>query len=181
MAHLTERGYQPDTLAHIALASELVTFPLWGFAGKMVGYQRYDWKAEKTRSNQGRYFTWVSDLYKEWGWAGYADLFNEKYASLPVFVTEGIWNKCKVNNAGFPCIATLTATLPPSTIQCIRYACVGRPLIALCDNDESGAGMKISRWCNHHFITPTPYKDVGDMEQGEATQYVRRIANVVEN
>lgn len=137
----------------------------------MVGYQRYNWRSEKTRSNVGRYFTWVSDLYKEWGWWG---LRNVRVSETgPVFVTEGVWNAAKVQNTGYSCIATLTATLPPSTIQCIKYA-VNRPLIALCDNDpESKAGLALAKWCTHSFVTPSPYKDVGDMEQGEVNHYIR--------
>lgn len=57
-AHLLARGFDADHL-RVVLAPGVATFYLWGFDGRLRGYQHYKPHAEKNCKNpkDARYFT----------------------------------------------------------------------------------------------------------------------------
>lgn len=57
-AHLLSRGFDADRL-RVVLGSGVATFYLWGFDGRLRGYQHYKPHAEKNCKNpkDARYFT----------------------------------------------------------------------------------------------------------------------------
>ena len=70
--HLKRRGLTPEIRCWVDHETEIVRFPMWAFGGKLIGYSRYDWRAEKLRSNEkhGRYINKVNPAYKKtalWG------------------------------------------------------------------------------------------------------------------
>lgn len=172
--HLEQRGLTPTINVWVDWAGEVLTFPLWGWAGKLVGYQRYRWRGVKTRSNavDGKYFTWVSDRYKDSGIYGREYLGD--YAG-PVFIVEGAWNAVRVINCGYSALAMLTGTPPRSIIDHVRLICGNRPLIAICDNDASQTGLKMGKWTDHYICSALPYKDIGELTQEQAHHFLERF------
>lgn len=59
--HLLSRGLDPF-LYRVWLPDTCATFPLWGFDGRLRGFQQYRPSAPKKseRPSEGRYFTWSS-------------------------------------------------------------------------------------------------------------------------
>lgn len=115
---------------------EVVTFPIYSPAGVWIGYESYTWKEEKKRCNGGRYFTWISEAYKQSAFWGYEHACGEG----PLFIVESIWNAARLINAGRQVIATLGATPHRQMQQLIKSMWPGRYRIVICDNDANKAG-----------------------------------------
>ena len=96
--HLLERGLNPE-LYTVSWDEETACFALWNLSGQWVGYQQYRPFAPKTCHNdprEGRYFTWAKNRLAVWGletWDFRQDL---------LFVTEGVFDACKLHNLGLP-------------------------------------------------------------------------------
>jgi len=149
---------------------EIVTFPLLTIDRKMVGYQRYDWKAEKTSKcgRKPRYFTWISEAYKNCCVYG----LDNCYGYGPLFAVEGIWDAIRVTMNWFDCVATLTATPTKQTIQWLRMIAGNRPLIALADEDK-----KLGRsWADKQYVPPA--HDLSDMEHDAAGRWLDSVATI---
>lgn len=161
--HLKQRGWTPILHSWVDWTSEIVTFPLYSTSGKMIGYQRYDWKAEKTRDNgKPRYFTYISEAYKGCYVYGLENIFGHG----ALFVTEGIFDSIRVSLNWFDCLATLTATPTKQTIQWLKMFAVNRPLIAIADEDgKLGRG-----WADKQYVPPA--HDISDMEHDAAGRWL---------
>jgi hypothetical protein len=143
---------------------------------KLIGYQRYDWRADKKRDNgpKGRYFTWVSEPYKKCYAYGYDNLFGHG----PLFVTEGIWDAIRVTANWFDCLALLTATPTKQTKQWLRFVASGRPIIAIADSDKKlGTG-----WADHQIVPNSrhpDFKDISDMPHEKAGEFLNEYSKKI--
>lgn len=173
--HIADRGYlegMPNIV--VDYDNEVVVFLLYSTTGVFIGYQNYFWKAEKERSNKGRYFTWLTEEYKPmsvWGWHSLSK-FSEQDV---LFIVEGMWDAVRVHGAGYACLAVLTATPQKQTIEYIKQNSWRRTKIGLIDNDENGAGLGVAKFFEHNSITPKPYKDLGDMPPHIASAYLEGV------
>lgn len=132
---------------YIDFQEEVVTFPLWTTNGKMCGYQRYDWKADKLKNNnlKGKYYTYRDkNILSYWG----SEYLITKPSSN-LYVVEGIWDAISVINTGRRCVATLSNN-PKFLKQWLR--CLPCKTIALCDGDSSG--KKLAGCCDTSTILP---------------------------
>ena len=120
----------------------------------MVGFQQYRPDASKVAQNhprEGRYFTYLkSKALAVWGL--------ESFHLTPnvLFVTEGIFDAARLTHRGVSAIAVLTNN--PTRDLCNRFACTGRLIVTVCDNDE--AGRKLARFGDRAFYTAE--KDLGE-------------------
>ena len=73
-----------------------------------------------------------------------------------VFITEGVFDAARLTKRG--CCAFAMLTNNPSTSMRNFLMCLGKPIIAVCDNDPSGIKL---RKAGHCFET-VPAKDLGD-------------------
>jgi hypothetical protein len=133
--HLLLRGLDPS-LYRVWLSDTCATFPLWGFDGRLRGFQQYRPSAPKKseRPSEGRYFTW-SSAPSVWG-----------LDTLPshgvVFVCESIFKAVAAHRAGFNAISANGSSLAPSLqgqmmlMTQYRFICVG---------DDDAAGLKFSK------------------------------------
>jgi hypothetical protein len=168
--HLIDRGWAPYLRSWVDWEHEIVTFPLWVPGGKLIGYQRYIWNADKLRDNnsKGRYFTWVADTHKKCYVYGYDSVFG----CGPLFVTEGVWDCVKVHINWFDCVATLTSTPHKQTKQWLRFIAGRRPIVAIADND----GVLGRGWADE-VVHINNYKDIGDMPREEAGQLLKEVCD----
>lgn len=133
--HLKDRGLSEGMkeVVFIGYENEVVTFPLWSCTGQLLGYQKYDWRADKLKNNDGhgRYYTYRrKDWLTFWG-LGLINLNSNK----PLYLVEGVWDAISVNNAGYDCIAVLSNN-PQQLKNLLR--CLPRKVIAICEGDKAG-------------------------------------------
>jgi len=161
--HLAERGlvasgnkftYWQDT------KNQLVTFPLWTMYGQLVGYQQYDWRAGKEKSNdcKGRYCTYRrKDSLTAWG------LEYLSMTEVPkLYVCEGVFDAVSVMNAGKACVATLSNNPKQLKRWLASFPC---KTVALCEGDK--AGKMLVNCCDEAVYLPTGHDansmDVNDL------------------
>lgn len=155
--HLLSRGLDPS-LYRVWLSDTCATFPLWGFDGRLRGFQQYRPSAPKKseRPSEGRYFTW-SSIPCLWG----LELL-PKFG--PVFVCESIFKAVAVHNAGFNAVSANGSSLALSLQTQMRilsqyqFICVG---------DDDSAGLKFSK----SFAKGGTAPDLDELDTAE----VRRI------
>lgn len=134
--HLKDRRLNTN-LHHVWVSEELrcATFPSWNLSGQLVGYQRYRPDASKERKNdprEGRYFTRVKDKrVGVWGLESW-------YLSNTLFLTEGIFDACAFTSNNASAIAVLSYDVSDSTRSWLSTVRKVRPVVAVCDNDDSG-------------------------------------------
>jgi hypothetical protein len=143
-----------------------VTFPIWNLSGQLVGYQRYRPLADKTRKNdprEGRYFTRIGrDRVGVWGMESWK--FSET-----LFVTEGVFDACRLTSIGYSAIAILSYQVNPTTYSWLRMVRGYRPVVAVCDGDTSGHKM---RNYGHTYHTCPTGSDLGNA----SPEYVQEVA-----
>ncbi|AGN51472.1 hypothetical protein VPLG_00033 [Vibrio phage eugene 12A10] len=159
--HLLRRGLFVEYLDNVFIdyTEEIVTFPLWSCTGQLLGYQKYDWSADKLRNNdnKGKYYTYRrKDWLTFWG-LDFADLSSTE----PLYLVEGVWDAVSVLNAGYRCIAVLGNN--PQQLKNLLN-CLPCSTVALCDGDK--AGKMLSRVCDDRIILPDG-KDCNDMSKQE--------------
>ena len=97
--------------------------------------------------------------------------FGDRY----IFLTEGIFDCARIHRAGEPGIATLCND--PSTSMQNWLMALPQKKIVIYDNDSAGRKLKkVGDFC---FTVPAPYKDLGEMPQEKATQFIKFIKDQV--
>jgi hypothetical protein len=161
-AHLLERGLDPS-LYTVSWDDETACFALWNLSGQWAGYQQYRPFAPKTCRNdprEGRYFTWAKNKLAVWG------LETWHFRSDVLFVTQGVFDACKLHNLGLPAVAVLGND--PRQLR-PWMGSLGRVTVAVCDDDAAGA--KLAKLCSR-AVTVQGGKDLGDMTQEQVHDFV---------
>lgn len=144
----------------------VATFPFWNLSGQFVGYLSYRPLSNKVKSNdiKGRYYTYRSkkDICV-WG------LESWKFSNT-LFLTEGIFDACRLTRRGYSAIAGLSNNLNVPTERWIKFIKNTRPVVVICDNDESGEDLKSLG----HFSYKTIAKDLGDATDEEVDYIIKR-------
>lgn len=145
--------------------AQVITFPLWTIDGKLCGYQRYDWRADKLKSNnsKGKYYTYRKDSQLTcWG----VEFLNIN-PFAPLYVTEGIWDAISVIGTGRSCVAVLSNN-PKGLAQWLSL--LPRKKIAICDGDV--AGKLLSKCCDGSFTLPEG-KDCNDYDSNTLSRILK--------
>lgn len=143
----------------------VVTFPLWNLSGQLVGYQQHrpfvlDKKLDNVK--EGRYFTHLKEArIGLWGLESWGD--NET-----LFLTEGVFDACKLTWFGASALAVLQNDPSKSTKRWFWMVRKFRKIIAVCDGDM--AGKRLAEVA-HNSIQLPDGKDLGDMDD----DYVRNL------
>lgn len=178
--HLKERYM--DTNLHTVWVSEenrCATFPLWNLSGQMVGYQRYQPDEDKLMHNDpttGRYFTRcgskdVGTYGKEQWSRGPVGMWGLESWNLSntLFITEGIFDACRITYYGYSAMAVLSYALSDSQRNWVWTIRQTRPVVCVCDNDSSG--RKLGRF-GHSMVTVDGH-DLGDASE----DYVKELVS----
>jgi len=172
LQHLRSRHF--DTELHTAWVDEnegVSTFPLWNLSGKLVGYQQYRPSGEKKMFNnpkEGRYFTFRKDrVVGVWG----LESWN---LSNTLFITEGVFDACRLTSRGYSAIAMLANDLDPSTKEWIYTVRASRFVVAVCDNDP--AGRRLAR--HGHVAHVVETGDLGDASEEYVTKLIKTYTGI---
>ena len=152
LAHLESRHLQ-SRWYRFNYDDDTATFYLYNLSGQITGYHQYRPNADKTIKNspkEGRYFTYGRGV---WG----LECCDFSGRTGPLFITEGIFDACRLHNFGLSAIATLSNDVPALRAW-IRAT--GMFSISICDNDI--AGKKLAKLGDMAYIVKGE-KDLGDM------------------
>lgn len=144
----------------------VATFYLYNLSGKLVGFQQYRPQAEKKQHNdprESKYFTFSK--------SGVAVFGLESLHLTPkvVFVTEGIFDAARLTSKGASAIAVLSNN-PSQDVKNFLH-CLGRLVVAVCDNDV--AGKKLAKF--GHVAVFTEEKDLGDSSDEFVESLLKRF------
>lgn len=157
--HLVSRHM--DLNVHRALLSpEVATILMYNLSGQVVGYQRYNPSFPSAFPGDGRQSSLRDRRYYNYVTKGQIGLFGLESFSLNspcVFVTEGVFDACRLTKRGVCAIAMLTNTPSSSMKNFLR--CLAKPLIAVCDDDAAGRKL---RSVGHYYETVQGGKDLGE-------------------
>ncbi|MAG26458.1 hypothetical protein CMI47_12990 [Candidatus Pacearchaeota archaeon] len=181
--HLRSRGIDLEkTNTILDKETRTAVFLLYNLSGQLIGYQRYNPKGIKGKEASKvvpilrRYYTYVTRADNRnvaiavWGLDTYNKL--DKY----LFITEGIFDANKIHNAGYPAIAILNATGDKRLRTWLRM--LPQAIISISDNDP--AGKMIKKLSDRMYVTPNPYKDLGEMPQNEVNSFLKQIVQNIE-
>ena len=155
--HLYDRGMRVNRYHNLGIGEGVVTFPLYEFGGRMVGYQDYRPFAPRNSKNvrEARYFTYLPK--KVFGYFGLEFL---EWPG-PVYLVEGVFKAAKLHRLGLPAIALMGSETKQHMNQ-LKF--MGRPYIGIGDNDK--AGQKFADELNG-FTSPTDLDEMTDDEVKE--------------
>jgi hypothetical protein len=134
----------------------VAVFPVWNLSNQLVGYQQYRPDADKEKANnplEGRYFTRVKDAkVGVWGLESWK-------LSDTLFVTEGVFDACRVTNLGYSAVATFGNDVSATTKSWLSLVRSHRRVVCVCDNDS--AGRRLARYGTDSVVVEG-YKDLGE-------------------
>lgn len=163
--HLAARHYNPALYSGLTLndKEDCCTFMLWNLSGMLVGYQTYSPMLPKVHVDDpkaARYYTHVTkpassktaDLAV---WGLETVNWNDKF----LFLTEGVFDACRLHLHGLPAVAVLGANPRHLTewlygMQATTVACV--------QNDK--AGLALAKYGQRSLVMPLN-EDVGSMTE----------------
>lgn len=147
------------------------TFLCWNFSGQLTGYQSYKPNGDKKIFNDpilGRYYTYRNKNYPTitiWGIESYY------ISDGPIFITEGIFDAARLTERKQTAFSTL-CNAPPKDYK-NWFKMLGRPVIAICDNDN--AGLELANYANHFEVVPEG--DLGDAPDDYVSFLIERYAS----
>jgi DNA primase len=146
--------------------NRVATFFLYNLSGQVVGYQQYRPDATKKPQNnpkEGKYFTYRrKDTLGVWG------LESLSLDSKVVFLTEGVFDACRLTKLGATALAVLTNNPSPDLRNWLRM--LNRKVVAVCDNDT--AGKKLAKFGDESVFTEG--SDLGDAPESYVKQLLMR-------
>ena len=144
----------------VLLSSEVATILMYNLSGQIVGYQRYNPSFPSAFPGDGKQSNMRDRRYYNYVSRGHIGLFGVETFNLNVpcvFITEGVFDACRLTNRGACAFAMLTNN--PSTSMRNFLISLGKPIIAVCDDDKSGVKL---RKAGHYFETVKGAKDLGE-------------------
>jgi hypothetical protein len=170
LQHLRGRGIDPDnTKLIIDEESGDVFFFLYNLSGQLVGYQKYNPNYPKTRNEDPhlmKYFTWMTDQGKG-KYIGVWGLESVNLSDDYLFVTEGLFDAARIQEAGYPAISVLSNDPSPSLKSWLMT--LPQKKIVIYDNDK--AGRKLRRVGDFSYTVPHS-KDINDLTPEEAKIFI---------
>ena len=147
----------------VCLENNLVSFLIYSFNHRLVGYQQYNPngdKKERRNPSLGRYYTYLTEP-SVWG------LESIKPSSPIVFVTEGIFKAVRLHNFGYPAVATLTNNPKSIKKQILNLA---PTIIVITDPDEAGTKLK-----KYGHVSYTPNRPLDELTEFELHEFLYSI------
>jgi hypothetical protein len=180
--HLQDRGVDlSKTRVYVDPSTNVATFPLWNLSGQLVGFQRYNPRGDKKDrgTDNAKYSIYVSKTapnHSKLAVWGLESLDNEP--GDVIFLTEGIFDAVKIQNAGYPCLAVLSND-PKQLKSWLSIMRQTHKIVVIADNDAAGA--KLSKLGDNTYSVSTPFKDIGEMDQNSATKWISTVYDDVHN
>jgi hypothetical protein len=175
--HLCDRHVDLN-LHTVHVEGDVACFYLYNLSGQIVGYQNYNWKCGKFRSNdqQGRYYTYTgkkllpkhTKTVAVWGLESWR-------LSKTLFVTEGVFDAARLTRLGYSAVAVLSNDPNTSTLNWLQQVRKQRPTVAVCDPGKAGAKLaKTAHKAHVVSVEGHPDADLGDASD----EYVRKLVKL---
>ena len=145
----------------------VATFYLWNLSGQLVGYQQYRPESSKKNKNNprdGKYFT-----YRKQPTIGVWGIESLHLSKNILFITEGIFDACRITQLGYSAIAVLSCDQKKEFRNWLTM--LNRRIIAVCDDDKSG--KKLAKF-GDVAITTTEH-DLGDSTEEFVTELIKKF------
>lgn len=165
--HLNLELHQPILDEELNIA----TFLLYNQSEQIVGYQQYNPNGDKKIFNErlkGYYYTYLNKkcpTVSVWG------IESLNLSTGPIFLTEGIFDACRLTWFGCSAIATLCNSPPKDYKNWLSM--LNRPIIAVCDNDK--AGLALTHFADSYVIVPDG-KDLGDSSDAYVQSLITKFS-----
>lgn len=170
LEHLKSRNFDVSKQkAFVDYEKNIVSFPLYSFDKRFVGFQQYNPAGDKSvRKSQevGRYYTYCSE-YAVYGLDFSYDLIHKQKLLI---VVEGVFKAVRFHNYNIPAIATLTNNPKPLKPHLDKLIDEGVRVLIIPDNDE--AGQKLVKYGNDVIHCS---KNVDDMDDKEFYNLLKLI------
>ena len=156
------------------LSAEVSTFLLYNLSEQIVGYQRYNPSFPSAFPGDGKQNNLRDRRYYNYVSKGHIGIFGLESFNLSVscvFITEGVFDACRLTSRGACALAMLTNN--PSTSMRNFLQCLGKPIIAVCDDDKSGVKL---RKCGHYYETVKEGKDLGECPDSFVTYLLEKYS-----
>lgn len=130
--HLESRFFAPCLYNGVTVTEEEMTVILWNLSGQLCGYQVYNpHKPKKAKEpRECKYFTHLSTGQNAvWG----LETLEHRFPYL--FITEGIFDACRLHSVGLPAIAVLGSN-PQHLLS--WFTALPQKIIACCQGDKAG-------------------------------------------
>jgi DNA primase len=151
----------PNEFGFIDRVNELYTRFIYNTSGQIVGYQKYNHRADKNKRNspsEGRYFTYFGE-----GKTGCMGIENIT-PNLPLYIVEGMFEQITATQYSLNCVAVLGNH--PKHLR-NYFACYPHNIIALCQDDK--AGHMLGKLADKSIILPY---DLDDMTIDEVIKLI---------
>jgi len=161
-AHLIAR-HMNLALHRALLSPEVATLLLYNLSGQVVGYQRYNPSYPSAFPGDGKQSNLRDRRYYNYVTNGQIGIFGLETFNVDidcVFVTEGVFDACRLTSKGACAVAMLTNNCSTSMKNLLQ--CLGKPTIAICDDDK--AGIKL-RSAGKYYETVQGGKDLGSCSE----------------
>ena len=146
----------------------VAVFYLYNLSGAIIGYQQYRPDSDKTRNNHpklARYFTYrTQPTLAVWG------LESLHLTPHVVFLTEGIFDACRLTARGYSAIAALTNNPTKDLRNWLQM--LNRRVVAVCDNDI--AGRRLAKFGDVAVFTED--KDLGEADDPFVTKLLKEYS-----
>lgn len=145
------------------------TFLLYNLSGQLVGYQQHRPDVRKTPQKLGpkaaRYFT-----YRKQPTHGVFGLESLHQSDGPVFLTEGVFDACRLTSLGQSALAVCCNDPPKDFANWLLP--LRRKVVVVADNDS--AGRKLAKFGDCAEFCPEPSQDLGDCSQDFVTHLLHK-------
>lgn len=165
MDHLKSRWLDVEKYSNIYVGDPIVAFPLYNLSGQCIGYMMYNHdqpKKEVGDMMRQKYFSWTTKPCAShdselavWG------LETVNWTDPFFFITEGIFDACRLHYHGLPAVAMLGCN--PIHLTGWLMAMPQRK-IACVQGDTPGA--KLAKFGDECIYLPTGH-DVGSLPEDE--------------
>jgi len=167
-AHLKSRWFNPEFYSGVTIDADNMTVSLWNMSGQMVGYHCYNPSLPKCHIDDpkfARYFTWVTKGKSAvWG----LETLSTMDTSV-VYLTEGIFDACRLHHHGKAAIAML-GNNPLNMVNWLKM--VPFKTCAAVQGDK--AGRELAKFADIAIYLPEG-KDVGNLTDAEFTKHFFNI------
>jgi hypothetical protein len=159
--HLQHRCKAPaEQLGVVDTDNQLFTRFIYNLSGQVVGYQAYNWRADKKPKNDvtGRYWTWLTKTDTKTTMMGIMGLEHARWGET-LYLVEGQFEQATAVAYGLNCVAVLTNN--PRHLK-NWFSCYPGPVVALCQDDA--AGRKLANLADRAVMLPADLDEL-DQEQ----------------
>ena len=170
--HLEKRDF--DLSKHrvfLDYNSCVAVFPLWNLSKQWVGFHQYRPNGDKKVPNDrhiGKYYTYRRpDSIVFWGMESW------NFSDV-LFITEGIFDACRLTKRGYSALSVLSNDINPQTKNWLWTIQSERPVISICDNDK--AGKILGNYGHDSYIMQS--KDLGDAPEEEVDYILNRFGHI---